>query len=842
MKPSRKRSHQSPPNPFEAKWSMLSGTSRKKTSPFSLRKRHNVFADRRIAEDDPSLPEEDRYLARLQRERTRRTKKRALFSLHDEDSTNEAVPGVADTQQSLSLLQDDYVDNDTDDPTVALEEDGEEDSGDELLMLKKEGTEDTNTEHKKTHYEIMSEVMLKSKAYKARRQQEKLATDEQTAKLDGELPEIMEMLTNSGNEFLDRDADYTKTGESDQHLFDRDTRGGSAEESHNILKQPLSTGDKSSTAFHYEKVYQQLAAEKRARPSQRLPTEEEKAEEEMNELKRLEALRADRRSNAEELLDDQLLNSYRRKRSGRGNQGKRQSQIGGDDLDDGFDLNSPGDSEADDFAAGDEGGHVSGDCNAESSLLKPRDSGNVRLSKPKVVKGIFPDCLIFCVGRESTVISDKDVPFIFKECPSTSTELQNIFQNCSIEQRNLVLERIRKCFAVSLNPSVNQTKLEHLLACLLQRVELLAAVSADFVANAVAEMDMLLVHIHELGKAKHMTVSTWAKEKLAEMYCSLTTGNDAGCRLSKKWTVGSVMILRAIGRLFPPSDLRHPVSTPLMLLLSEALELKRMCSLKDVGLGILVGTILLEQMAESKRYCGQLVRFLVEIVKTSNCGEPRGLGGVFQEFRQKREWLNEPEPRLKASDIMKCEGIDQGKGRVAAGIVGSAIGMIGILGFEGKVGHMDIILRGLPLNNMKDEKSKERILAMLEQGRKSRKTMILYTMTGPKTTNKMLNPKFTSESGVFRRKAKTSYYAAQNGDTSASAARVRRALHKEERGYARDVRQAAATQNWERSREETERRERMEKRSRETTAFLEEQQATWNRAEKRQKKLSGKKW
>lgn len=751
--------------------------------------------------------------------------------------------GVADAQHSLSLLRDDYDENEADDLTAAAAEDGKEDSGDELLMLKTKGDEDGDAGHKKTHREIMGEVMLKSKMYKAKRQQDKLTTDEQTAKLDGELSKIMELLTKSGNELVRHEADYTEAGESDHLTFDRVAKDGSMEELKNIPKRHLPVGDDNKSVFHYEKVYQQLAAERRARPSQRLLTEEEKAEKEMNELKRLETLRADRMNNADELLDGQLLNSRQSERSGEEDRRKRRGQIGGDDLEDGFDFNHPGDLESDKSGAEDERSHVSSDYNSKFSPLKPRDSGNGKLSKPKVSEEISPDCLVIRADHESTVVSDKDVPFIFKECPSTTIELQSVFKDHSIEQRNLVLERIRKCFAVSLDPSINQAKLEQLLICLLRRVEALAEVSADHVAVAMTEMDMLLVHIYELGKTKNMTVSTWAKEKLAEAYSDLMSDDDAGYGLSGRWTVGKVMILRAVGRLFPSSDLRHPVSTPLILMLSEAVELKRMCSLKDVGLGILVGTILLEQMVESSRYCGQLVRFLLEIVKMRYCNEPRGLGQMLQEFRQRRECSSGSTARkLKVTDIMKSEGADQDKDRMVVGIVESAIGMIEILGFEGNVGHMDVVLRGLPLDKMRDKEATARVLVMLKQSKANRRAMTLYTRTGPKPTNKLLNPKFSSENGVFRRKAKTSYHAIENGDVSASAARVRRALRKEERGYARDVRQAAAAQNWERSREEMEMRATREKRSRETAAFLEAQQATWNRAEKRQKKLSGKKW
>lgn len=839
MQSSKKRLQQSATNPFEAKWTILSGVSRKKAQASSLQNRRNVFVDRRIAEGDPSLPEEDRYLARLQRERTRQTKKRALFSLHDNDPANEAMPGTANEKHSpQSQPRDDYEDSEADDPTVP-EGGNEENGGDELLTLKKEESEDGDARHRKTHREVMGEVMLKSKMHKAKRQYDKTATDEQTAKLDEELPEIMTLLAKSGNELVNRDTDDTReSGKPDLSIFNENVDASSVEELDMVMRKPYPTSGKSGSEFHYEKVYQQLAAEKRAKPSERLLTEEERAEKEMSELKRLEVLRTERMNNAEELEDVELHFMRQKKRAEKGPR-KREEEACGDDLDNGFDLDSPSDSSA----AEDEVKQVSENESMKSSLFPPGDSANLRPSKQKFTEGITPDSLIFHAGRKSISRSDSDIPFIFKECPSTDAELQSVFEGRSVEQRNLILGRIRKCFAVSLDPSVNQTKLEKLLDCLLRRVETLINVSVDFIGAAVAEVDVLLVHIYELGKFKDTMVMTWAKEKLAEMYDKLTSDEGAEYGLSKNWTVGSVILLRAVGRLFPSSDLRHPVSTPLVLLLSEAVELKRMFTLRDVGLGILVGSALLEQMVESERYCGQLVRFLIEVIRAGHCKERRRLGEVLREFRQARQWSNDVMMRrLKVSNVMKSEWTDQDKSRIQIGIVGSAVRMIEALTFGGNVGHMDIVLRDLPLDEIRDREAAERISAIMVQAKANRKTMTLYTRTGPSSISKMLNPKFSSESGVFRRKAKTSYHALQNGDVSASASRVRQALRKEERGLARDVRQAAMAQNREKYREETERRERREKRSREVMAFLEEQQATWKRAHKRQKKLSGKKW
>lgn len=858
---SRPQSRPQPSNPFQAKWAILSGTSRK--PPASIkhpRQTRNTFADRRIAEEDPTLPESDRYLARLQRERTRRSKRNAIFNLdsnqHYSHQSLSSQPDTASTAHPVTTaLRDDYDEpHHDDDPLDQLNLSDGDTSDDDLLTLKTPSSEQKQEQPDglqtadRTHREIMAEVMLKSKMHKAKRQHEKMDTDNQTSRLDADLQNIMQLLAKSGNQLVPREPQDPPqhSAPTTRSLFDDQTP---THHPHMPLPNdiPEKNQGKSSASFEYDRVYNQLAGDKRAKPSDRLLTAEEKAQKEVQELNRLERLRADRMANADDVEDDTLLHNSAKKGRGKYPAPDKLRRRGGDDLDDGFELDSIADSDADgsesetEASEADEG--VGAVENGQRAVVNEAKNTH-DAAEGRHDFQVTPERLLFPADQEAK-IDDSDIPFVFKTCPSSGIQLQALFESHTIPQRDIVLERICKCFAVSLDPSANKLKLEKLLVCLLERIETLSMVSSEFIGSAVKEIDMLLVHAHRLGNTKSDVASEWARNKLADL-CQLLTassGKDKESGLSQRWTVGSVLSLRAIGRLFPASDLRHPVSSPLVLLLAEAIEMERIHSLADLGLALFTAVVLVEQMSESGRYCGQLVRLLCNVVMSrygTSGGELRSVTGAPSDAPEQLDALR-TKP-LSIRYLMKERLTDQETTHMMEGVVGCALRLLTTLSFDGKVGHLDLAFGGLPTERLEGSVCGPELTKILHDSRLKREPMAMYTKTKSKFAAKLVNPKFSAENGVFRKRPKTSYHMMQSGDISASVGRIRRALRKEERGYARDVRQRAAERNRQKSQEEASKREKREKRTRETMAFLEEQEATWKRAEKRQKKLSGKKW
>lgn len=805
------------PNPFQQKWEQSNQTllrKRSQTAAFAKQSGQNTFHDGRIGESDPHLDDENRYLYRLQRERAKRVRKRARFSLADDETLGDELGAAlsafgSNPHDKVGLLPDE---NDEDD---VGEESGEEG---ELMKLKQPAEESDDDKGERTRREIMEEVMQKSKLFKAQRQHEKHETDEQTAKLDEELPELMQMLAQSR-------ADY----EARKPKLALSLKG---ESQPSTIFNPDSTASKSDgpkPTFNYDNAYQQLAQEKRARPSDRLLTEEEKAERERDRLMELEEQRKSRMESMgdsdEELVEEHPSKELRKERS---------KDTGGDDLDDDFDLPERDERSGSEKEIHDEEGDGESDTSG-------RGDAEQRLEK------LIETPLTFWKGvhRESFPATEggaeKEVPFIFKRCPETSQELQVLMRGKGIAQRDLVVDRLRKCFAESLNPARNRPRLERLLECLLFRIERLTELDAEPLQSGIKEIDMLLVHVHSMGQRYGQVINAWSKRNLNEMRNKLA---QKCTPLSKAWKVADVLVARAIARLYPSSDVRHPIATPLALLLSEAISMSRMECIADVALGVYVANVLLENMLGREGYSGQLGKLVHEVVRAicpeSQLTKPGKLTSMFKAIRRNKDTKEAP---LSLKDCFQLLGNHDMESNVdiQRKVVHAIVTVAEGLNFSGHNRNWDLMLSGLPIETLEVPKTRDRLTTLMSQSRVNRAPLALYARAS-RPIVKSVNPRYSAESGVYRKRPKTSYHARIQGDVSASAKRVSRALRKEERGFARDVRRDAQYAAAQRARDRQIDDEDRDRRHREVMSFLEHQQATWKAAEKRQKKLSGKKW
>ncbi|KAJ9444783.1 Nucleolar protein 14-like protein [Diplonema papillatum] len=79
----------------------------------------------------------------------------------------------------------------------------------------------------------------------------------------------------------------------------------------------------------------------------------------------------------------------------------------------------------------------------------------------------------------------------------------------------------------------------------------------------------------------------------------------------------SILIPAVFGKIFPGSDFRHPVTTPLALLLSSSLQQVPFANARSVYAGTFRAAVLCDLLHESKRYCGELVTFLANVLSQS---------------------------------------------------------------------------------------------------------------------------------------------------------------------------------------------------------------------------------
>lgn len=281
-----------------------------------IQRRHKVggILDRRIGENDPHLAPEDRALQRFTREATRR-KKESVFNLEEDGDDVEEIE-LTHGGRSLDLLgpvrggRDDF-----DESGLGISDDeiDEDTQGRKEPLLKRVRLDDGADESgevtegpviKKTHKEIMQEVVAKSKMYKAARQGQKEDDDDIRAELDKGLGDLLAALRG-------KPAPAPKSKPDAAIHPDR--------------LAILNGMPKPDASKEYDKRLRQLAMDKRAQPTERTKTEEETAAEEANRLKELEQKRL-RRMRGEEVSDDEEKDHRGRKREKHGDDEDREDE------------------------------------------------------------------------------------------------------------------------------------------------------------------------------------------------------------------------------------------------------------------------------------------------------------------------------------------------------------------------------------------------------------------------------------------------------------------------------------------------------------------------------------
>ncbi|OLL23450.1 putative nucleolar complex protein 14, partial [Neolecta irregularis DAH-3] len=229
----------------------------------AARKKTGGLIDRRFGEDDPNMTPEEKMLERFTKEKQKRARNTDIFNLENDQLTHYG--------QALEDF-DNYDDINSDDDNVNIDQ----------IMVERThfGGFETDT-RKKTRSEIMEEIMTKSKQHKYERQKEKEDDELEREALDDELRDIRSLLAQ--------------------------------------LPNPVET-PRDKTDEKYDEALREMIFDKRAKPTERLKTEEEIAEEEAEKLKKLEEDRL-QRMRGEQVVEAEV---------------KRRGPAVADDLDDDF--------------------------------------------------------------------------------------------------------------------------------------------------------------------------------------------------------------------------------------------------------------------------------------------------------------------------------------------------------------------------------------------------------------------------------------------------------------------------------------------------------------------------
>ncbi|XVE91656.1 hypothetical protein REPUB_Repub01dG0029000 [Reevesia pubescens] len=598
---------------------------RKKTllKEYEQSTKSSVFVDKRIGEQNDDLGEFEKGIMRSQRERQLKLGKKNKFNLSDGEEDEFDAPGFGslperDDFEEEMLSDDEYYDDDKRSAILKqLNSHGAQIPSEGALV---EGEENKH----KTKKEIMEEVILKSKYFKAQKARDKEENEQLMQDLDKNFTslvhsQVLLSLTEPGK--MNALKALVNKSVPNEHEKKEELRVTHRAETYK-QEQPDS----------YDKLVNEMVLDMRARPSDRTKTPEEIAQEERERLEQLEEKRQKRMLATDYSSDEDGENVEK-------DSAQRPRSISGDDLGDSFALDEEpdtkkgwideilerkdtDDSENEDDDASedsenaedtgeDEGSEEDDDDEREKTLslkdweqsddddlgtdLNEGEEGEehddaigdkdveqrgrnksigTELRKEDV-ESVDPKKIKSSVKHTST---KPDIPYII-EAPRSLEELSSLLENCSNGDIIDIINRIRKSNAIEL-AAENRKKMQVFYGVLLQYF----AVLANKKPLNFELLNMLVKPLMEMSMGIPYFSAICARQRILRtrtQFCEALKNQESGC-----WpTLKTLFLLRLWSMIFPCSDFRHVVMTPAILLMCEYLMRCPITSGRDVAIG-----------------------------------------------------------------------------------------------------------------------------------------------------------------------------------------------------------------------------------------------------------------
>ncbi|NXS16430.1 NOP14 protein, partial [Mystacornis crossleyi] len=253
---------------------------------YKEREKTNVFKDKRFGEYNTKITPEEKMIRRFALERQQNYGKKNIYNLNEDEELTHYGQSLAEIEKLNDIVDSD---SDTEEGgALSAEFTAAHFGGGGGLLRKKVSSEQQGEEEEKpkSRKELIEEMIAKSKQEKQERQTRRESALELTEKLDKDWKEIQTLIAR-------------KTPKSEKK--DKEVEKPKPDE--------------------YDMIVRELGFEMKAKPSERLKTEEELAKEEQARLQKLEADRLRRMRGIDEQANK-----------------KRPSHMSADDLADGFIL------------------------------------------------------------------------------------------------------------------------------------------------------------------------------------------------------------------------------------------------------------------------------------------------------------------------------------------------------------------------------------------------------------------------------------------------------------------------------------------------------------------------
>ena len=623
--------------------------------------------DKRFGEDDPNMTPEDKMLERFTREKQSRAKGGAMFNLEeDADLTHygQSLAGLDDFDETELG----YSDDDEDKGAIGGDIVSHSHFGGFGEAEPDERHEDGRP---KTKAEVMREVMAKSKFHKHERQKEKEDMDDITKELDDELEGIRGLLgfaNEAAEERRPKRAPLPSQKSSASRALDR-----LADEEKEQMKTDRESGvlDKGFDDS-YDKHIRELAFDRRAKPQDRLKTEEETAQEEVEKLEKAEKARKRRMEGLEDEEAEKEAGGYKNKR--------RKAVPAADDLDDDF---AP---EEDEFGLG--AGVDAGEEEFKGFKVKP---GRMPSKKRGIVKAVKSDSEPEEDDDESEDGEDEEDDDEEGSEEGSDEEEDDDEEGDSEDEfsdLDMTMERPEKKASVADGDKeedmndLSAAKTKAKAASKPAKAEKKAKLSSDAVTAAselpytfpcptslghflsiIEKIDIKDVPtvVHRIRALYHPKLSPQNKAKMQVFYpilldyifqisaseptyptatlntlvrhiyamtsqlgdfatsCNLGFLEAFEAELQKDVTSGAssgfpksdkLTFLRVLGQIYSTSDFQHQVITPAQFLMSQYLGQCQVGSVKDVASGLMLCNLFLDYQDLSKRVVPEAINFL----------------------------------------------------------------------------------------------------------------------------------------------------------------------------------------------------------------------------------------
>ncbi|KAH7329331.1 nucleolar protein 14 [Stachybotrys elegans] len=565
---------------------------RRQTLLVEMQRRNKVggILDKRFGEDDPTMTPEDRMLERFAKEKQRSHKNSSMFDLEEDD---EPMEGLTHGGKSLTFEDEELVDDfQEDDLEAEYDSDGSVRERQRLKRMHAMTHGDASDDHeqpdrKKSKKEVMDELIAKSKLHRYERQAAKEEDADLRVELDKELPAIQMLLASS-----------RKGGKAREEVDNGLTIGGV---------------DRDTFDRNFDLEVKKLARDKRAQPAERTKTEEEIAEEKSQQLKEQEEKRQ-RRMRGEEVTDSEDDDPRAKKDTevvdnelgeeeeddfglGRGIRARpTATDLGFDDEDDfiidddlvasgtdmGSDLEFESGDEMEDMEAEDNAGAEDED-EFTKGLLNEEEARNPAFNADAATKA--------SAAQKS---DDKGLPFTFP-CPETCEEFQAITTKYDHHHTPTVVQRIRALY----HPKLDSKNKERLALFSVALVDFIASPWDPETSPPFSVLENVVRHIHSLAKTFPLEIAKQFRSHLEEMSQERPLSLQAA----------DLVVLTAIGTIFPTSDHFHQVVTPAMLTMGRCLSQKIPRGLHDYSTGAFLSILSLQYQQLSKRYVPEVLNF-----------------------------------------------------------------------------------------------------------------------------------------------------------------------------------------------------------------------------------------